>query len=84
MVHVASATCPPRKPLGGLAQQGLELGEGQFDGVRVGRVGRRVDEPGAGRIDRLAHALDLVGGEIVHDDECRRSQAWAPGSVRGR
>ena len=52
-----------------LAQQGLELGEGHLDRVHVRAVGRQVEDLGAALCDRLAHAGDLVGGQVVeHDD----------------
>ena len=37
--------------LGGLAQQGLELGEDLFDGIEIGAVGRQEDQMGSGRAD---------------------------------
>ena len=39
----------------GFAQEGFELGEGLFDGIEVGGVGRQ----GARRLDGFTHALDL-------------------------
>ena len=49
------------------AQQGLELGEGHFDGIEVGAVRRQVSQARAGGLDRLFDAMDLVSGQIVHD-----------------
>ena len=60
--------------LGGLAQKRLELGEGLLDRIEVGGVGRQVAQLGAVGLDRLADAGDLVGGEIVHDDDVARPQ----------
>ena len=52
-----------------LPQEGLELGEGEFDGVHVGAVGRQVEDLGAPRGDGFVDACDLVSGEVVeHDD----------------
>ena len=58
----------------GGAQQGLELGEGRFDGIEVGAVGRQVSQARAGGLDRLFDAMDLVSGQIVHDDDVAWSQ----------
>ena len=54
--------------LGGFSEERLELGEYLFDRVEVGRIGRQVNQTGANRFDGLADALDLVGREVVHDD----------------
>jgi hypothetical protein len=53
----------------GGAQRGLELGEGHFDGIEVGAVGRQAAQACAGGIDRLSDAMDLMRGQIVHDDK---------------
>ena len=47
----------------------LELGEGVFDWVEVGTVGRQVEKFGVLRLDRIPDAGDLVGGQVVHDDD---------------
>ena len=54
---------------GGFSQGGLELGEGHLDGVEVGRIGRQIQQAGARVLNALAHALDLVRGQIVHDND---------------
>lgn len=54
--------------LGGFSEERLEFGEYLFDRVEVGRIGRQVNQTGANRFDGLADALDLVGREVVHDD----------------
>ena len=54
---------------GGGAQQGLELGEGHFDGIEVGAVRRQVAQARAGGLDRLSDAVDLVSGQIVDDHD---------------
>ena len=53
----------------GFAQKGFELGEGKFDGVEIGRVGRQIDQRGPGRFNEVAHARDLVSREVVDDDD---------------
>lgn len=60
--------------LGGLAQQRLELGEGLFDGVEVGTVGREVAQVRTRRLDHLAHARPLVARQVVHDDDVAGAQ----------
>jgi hypothetical protein len=52
---------------GGASEQGPELGEGLLDRVQVRTVGWEVEALGAGGLDGLPHAFDLVGGEVVHD-----------------
>ena len=56
-------------PLGGLAQQGFEFGEGLLDRVEVGAVQREVEDASAGGLDQGAHLRPLVAGEVVHDDD---------------
>ncbi len=56
-------------PLGGLAQQGLEFGEGLLDRVEVGAVRREVEDTSAGGLDQGAHLRPLVAGEVVHHDD---------------
>ncbi len=36
--------------------------------------GRQVEQDGAGCLDRIAHAGDFVGRQIVHDDDVAGSQ----------
>ena len=50
----------------------FELGEDLLDRVEVGAVGRQVEEAGAAGFDRFAHAGDLVGRKVVHDDDVAR------------
>ena len=61
---------------GGFSQGGLELGEGHLDGIEVGRIGRQIQQAGTSVLNALAHALDLVCGEIVHDDDIARLELW--------
>jgi hypothetical protein len=49
---------------GGLPHMGLELGEGVFDRIEVGTVGRQIAEFGAAGFNSLPDACDLVGGQI--------------------
>jgi hypothetical protein len=56
-------------PGGGGPQEGFELGEGHFDWIEVRTVGRQVAQTCAGGLDRLPDAMDLVSGQIVHDDD---------------
>ena len=47
---------------------GLELGEGHFDRVEIGRVLRQKQEPGALGLQALRRLWTLVDGEVVEDD----------------
>jgi hypothetical protein len=50
---------------GGLAHMRLELGEGIFDRIEVGTIGRQIEEFGAAGLNSLPDAGNLVGGQIV-------------------
>jgi hypothetical protein len=54
---------------------GFELGEGVFDRIEVGTVGRQVKQSGAARFDDIPDTGDLMGRQIVHDDDI----AWPRG-----
>src|SRR5713226_6224739 len=61
---------------GGLSYMRLELGEGIFDRIEVGTVGRQIVEFGAADFNSLPDAGNLVGGQIVHDDDVAMAQGW--------
>jgi len=52
-----------------LLQERLELGECHLDWVEIGRVWRQVAQCCAYGLDRSAHGVRLVGGQIVHHDD---------------
>ena len=52
-----------------LAHPVLDLGEGLFDRIEIGRVWRQEPEPGAGCAYELTDCGRLVRPEIVHDDD---------------
>lgn len=52
-----------------LSERGLELREGYLDRVEVRGVWRQERKPRADLLDCLAHAADLVSGQIVHDND---------------
>jgi hypothetical protein len=54
----------------------LDLGEGLFDRVEVGRVWRQVPEPGASGLDHLPDSFRLVASEIVENDDIAFVQGW--------
>jgi hypothetical protein len=56
------------------SQKGFELGKGELDRVEIRAVGWQVEQPGAGVFDCLADPGDLVGTEIVHDDDVATDQ----------
>ena len=51
-----------------LAQMGLEFGEGHFDGIEIGAVGREEEEPGAACFEDGLGLFAFVGWQIVEDD----------------
>src|ERR1700677_1455192 len=55
--------------LSGVAQEGLEFGEGVLDRIEVGTVGRKIEKPGASGFAGIADAYALVRSEVVHDDD---------------
>jgi len=63
---------------GGLARQGLELGEDLPDRIEVGRVRRQEEELGGSLADGAAGGPALVIAQIAHDGDVagpeRRSQ----------
>lgn len=56
-------------PCGGLSQVRFELGEGLLDRIEIGRVGRQVEQVGAGRLYGFTNTGDFVAGQVVHDDD---------------
>jgi len=56
-------------PLGGFAEQGLELGEDLLDGIEVWTVLRQEEELGAGGANGVTDCLALMAAEIVNDDD---------------
>jgi hypothetical protein len=56
------------------AQKGFEFGKGLLDRVQIGTVGWQVKQSGTGGFNRLADPGDLVGTEIVHDDDVATCQ----------
>src|ERR1700744_5370078 len=56
----------------GRAHPVLDLGEGLFDRIEVGRVWRQIPEPCAGRFDQASQGSRIVAAEIVHDDDVAR------------
>src|SRR4029077_3224174 len=64
-----SAAQAPLCPRGGFAQIRLEFAEGHLDRIEIGRVLGQVSQFCTGGLDRFLDASDLVGPEIVHDDD---------------
>ena len=56
------------------AQERLQFGEGEFDRIEVGTIGREKAQERTGLLDRHAHVGLLVGGKIVEDDDIARAQ----------
>ena len=59
---------------GGLAQKGFQLGEGHFDGVEVGTIGRQGQEPAADILQDLRRLWAFVDREVVKNDHVARLQ----------
>ena len=55
------------------AQEGLQLGEGELDGIEVWAVRREKAEMRADRFDRGADVRLFVDGEIVEDNDIARA-----------
>ena len=47
----------------------LSLAKAISIGIEVGTVGGQVAQACAAGLDRLSDAMDLMGGQIVHDDD---------------
>jgi hypothetical protein len=60
----------------GLAQQRIEFAVGHLDGIEVGRVLRQVANCRPSFLDRLPDSGDLVGSEIVHNDDVVALKGW--------
>lgn len=58
----------------GFAQYRLELGEGIFDGIEVGRVGRKGQERGAGRLHGILDGGAFVRRQVVEDHDIAGAQ----------
>ena len=63
-------------PLGGFAQEGLELGEGVFDWVEIGTVGREVEQLRAGGLDFAVLQLSALCWRM--SGGCRNSNKMSP------
>lgn len=57
-----------------LSQERLELGKELLDRVKVGAVGRQVQQAGPDGSDRLRDACHLVGCKVVEHDHIARSE----------
>jgi len=53
---------------------GFEFGEGQFNRIEVRTVGWQITQTHASVGENLAHALDLVRGQIVQNERIARMQ----------
>lgn len=62
--------------LGAFAQEGFEHAIGFLDRVEVRRIRRQIAQACAGGFDRFTYACDLMGGDIVHDDNVAALKRW--------
>ena len=51
------------------AAQRFQFREPEFDRIQVGALRRQVPELRARRLDPLADALDVMGGQVIHHDD---------------
>jgi hypothetical protein len=56
------------------ADDRLELREAEFDRIEIGAVRRQIQQRGARPLDRLSHARDFVGTEIVRNNHVAGAQ----------
>lgn len=61
---------------GAFSDQGFELREHHLNGVQVRGVRRQEEAFGTDSLDRRRHAGDLVGGQVVHDDDVAGFEVW--------
>jgi len=55
----------------------LDLRVDLFDGIEVGAVRRQVEYAGIDVVDSFDGGLDLVGGEVVHNEDVAGTQLWS-------
>ena len=65
-----------------LAKNLLEFGPSLFDGIQIGRVGRKVEQLCLALFDALADTIDFVRAEIIHDQHIAGLQSWAQNLVQ--
>ena len=66
--------------MGGRApQQCRQLCEHLLDRVEIRVVGRKVEQPRSCGLDRVLHVGDLVGWQVIHDDDGVGLQHWDQG-----
>ena len=63
----------------GGANEGLQLGEAELDGIEIGAVGRQIPQRHAGCLERILDTGDLVRAEIIGDDEVAGLQRQVDG-----
>ena len=72
---------------GAFAQCRLQLGECHFDGIEVWRIGGQIAHRGAGGAERLGDSDNLVGAQIIHEEDvvlvqCRHENLFDIGKER--
>ena len=60
----------------GCAHMGLEFGEGHFDRVQIGAVGRQEQEPGALCLEAFGGCLAFMAAEIIEKDHVALVEGW--------
>ena len=59
-----------------LLEQAFDLGEDLFDGIEVRAIGRQVEQEHARVFKAFADTGNLVGGEIIDDNDASRLHFW--------
>lgn len=54
----------------------FDFGEGLFDGIEVGRIGRQEPQTRARGADGLFNGRAFVASQIIHDDDLARLEGW--------
>lgn len=55
-------------------EQPFQLRKPEFDRIEVRTIGRQIPERRAGGFDPLPHPLDVMGRQVIHDDDVARAQ----------
>jgi len=55
-------------------EQPFQFRKPEFDRIEVGTIGRQIPELRAGGFDPLPHPFDVMGRQVIHDDDVARAQ----------
>jgi hypothetical protein len=66
----------------GRAQPGFEFAGDEFDGIKIGRIGRQIQQAGTPYGDDFGQPDHFVGGQVVEHDHVARHQGGAEHMVQ--